>query len=97
MSEGNASLSSLSGNATLPSEGPTMVYFYGRRYERYNVLRPIAFEGLNMSLHPSGPKLTITCGGCRATFRKRVPMVDNPGVTCPRCGATNVLPIEVKS
>ena len=56
--------------------------------------RPFEFSGLNMSLHPSGPKFTITCGSCRCTFRKRVPIVDSPGIQCPACGAINIIPIE---
>lgn len=48
-------------------------------------------------LFGSGPKWTITCGSCNATFRKRIPMVDNPGIPCPSCSAINVLPIEVNS
>lgn len=64
-----------------------------------SIVRPIALSGWNMSiaqLFGSGPKLTVTCGGCRATFRKRVPMVDAPGLACPHCGAVNVLPLTVE-
>jgi len=42
-----------------------------------------------------GPKFTITCGACDVTFRKRIPMVDEPGVVCPRCGEVNILPFRV--
>lgn len=48
--------------------------------------------GLNMSLHPAGPKWTIRCGACPATFRSRVPKVDNPSVQCPSCRVWNSLP-----
>lgn len=61
---------------------------------------PKDFTGWNMSimqLFGSGPKFTITCGGCEATFKKRIPMIDNPGVVCPHCGAVNKLPLEVVS
>lgn len=51
-------------------------------------------RGLNMSLHPRGPKWTIRCGGCPATFRGRVPRVDYPTLQCPVCGAWNELPVE---
>lgn len=61
-------------------------------------VKPAAASGFNMSiaqLWGSGPKWTITCGGCRMTFRKRIPMVDNPGIRCPGCGAINVLPVTI--
>ena len=42
-----------------------------------------------------GPKLTITCGSCSGTFRKRVPPgVNSPGIACRHCHAINVLPIQ---
>lgn len=44
----------------------------------------------------SGPKFTITCGNCSNTFSKRIPMVDNPGIACPNCGAVNKLPVTIK-
>ena len=61
---------------------------------------PKDFTGWNMSiaqLFGSGPKWTITCGDCSATFKKRIPMMDTPGIACPHCGAINILPIEVSS
>lgn len=57
-----------------------------------NIVKPIDFSGFNMSIFGS-PKWTITCGGCRATFKARVPQVDNPGIVCPHCGSVNILPI----
>lgn len=41
------------------------------------------------------PKWTISCGACPATFRARIPFIDNPTVKCPDCGAWNRLPLEV--
>lgn len=63
------------------------------------IVKPIECSGLNFSLAQlfgSGPKWTITCGSCRRTFKKRVPVVDNPGIPCPSCNAINVLPFEVE-
>jgi rRNA maturation endonuclease Nob1 len=62
------------------------------------VVRPKNCTGYNMSfaqLWGSGPKWTITCGECEATFQKRIPMVTEPGIPCPHCGAVNKLPITV--
>jgi transcription elongation factor Elf1 len=62
-------------------------------------VRPIRAEGFNLSLlqiFGAGPKWTITCGSCGLTFKKRIPMIDRPGIDCPKCGAINVLPIEVE-
>lgn len=59
---------------------------------------PAAASGYNMSfaqLWGSGPKWTITCGECSMTFKERIPMVDNPGIRCPGCGAINVLPMTI--
>jgi len=61
---------------------------------------PIRYSGMSMSivqLFGSGPKFTITCGNCSATFKKRIPMVDNPGIPCPHCGAVNVLDLIMTS
>jgi hypothetical protein len=61
-------------------------------------VRPIDVSGWSMSIFQligSGPKLTITCGECKGTFKKRVPMVDEPGVECPYCKTINRLPITV--
>lgn len=61
-------------------------------------VKPAAASGFNVSiaqLWGGGPKWTITCGDCLRTFEKRIPMVSNPGVECPSCGAINVLPITV--
>lgn len=57
---------------------------------------PKAFHGWSMSiaqLWGGGPKFTITCGECEATFRRRISMVDNPGVVCPACHTVNVIPV----
>lgn len=43
----------------------------------------------------SGPKFTVCCGDCGGTFRKRIIMVDEPHLSCPYCGAINILPIEI--
>lgn len=59
---------------------------------------PKAFRGWSMSLAQlfgSGPKFTITCGECDWTFKRRIPMIDEPGIDCPRCGTVNVLPVTV--
>lgn len=67
---------------------------------RPKTVKPISAEGNNMTLlqlFGKGPLWTITCGGCRATFEKRLPLVDNPGVSCPHCGAVNVIPITWES
>lgn len=51
-------------------------------------------HGFNMSLAQlfgSGPKWTIKCGECSLTFKKRIPMVNNPAVKCPYCGVVNVI------
>lgn len=42
-----------------------------------------------------GPRVTITCGDCEGTFRKRAPLVTRPGIECSYCGAINVLPVQV--
>lgn len=63
-------------------------------------VKPKNATGWNMSLAQlfgSGPKWTITCGDCSGTFKKRLPMVDNPGVQCEYCGAINVLPYKIVS
>ena len=55
-------------------------------------------NGFNMSLAQlfgSGPKWSITCGGCSGTFKKRISMIDNPGISCPYCGAINVLQVTI--
>ena len=41
-----------------------------------------------------GPKWTITCGKCEGTFRKRLPLINNPGILCPYCNTINILPLE---
>ncbi len=38
-----------------------------------------------------GPKWTITCGECEGTFRKRIPLIDYPGICCPYCNTINKL------
>ncbi len=59
---------------------------------------PLDFSGWSMSiaqLFGSGPKFTVTCGQCRGTFKKRIPMMNNPGLACPYCNAINVLPLTI--
>ena len=61
-------------------------------------VKPKACTGWNMSifqLFGSGPKWTITCGECSYTFKKRIPMVSNPGIQCPYCRVINTIPIVV--
>jgi len=61
-------------------------------------VEPIQATGYNMSLAQlfgSGPKWTITCGECKGTFRKRIPMIENPGIPCPYCGSVNILPVTI--
>jgi hypothetical protein len=52
-----------------------------------------SFDGWAVSLHPAGPKLTITCGWCRHTFRQRVPRVSHPRMLCPACKSLNLVPV----
>ena len=55
---------------------------------------PKYFEGVNISiaqLFGSGPKWTITCGNCEMTFKRRIPMIEEPGILCPHCNAINKL------
>jgi rRNA maturation endonuclease Nob1 len=62
-------------------------------------VKPAAFSGHNFSLLQIvglGPKWTITCGSCRNTFQKRLPMVNYPGVACPACGQVNVISVVVE-
>jgi hypothetical protein len=59
------------------------------------MVKPISAEGYNLSIFGKGPKWTITCGKCRNTFKERLPMVDHPGIECPRCKEVNVIPIRV--
>lgn len=64
---------------------------------------PIAahsYRGWSMSiaqLFGSGPKFTITCGNCRATFKKRIPMISHPGIVCPRCSTVNILDVVAQT
>ena len=63
-----------------------------------NTVTPKAARGWSftpLQLFGLGPKFTITCGRCDATFQKRLPtpMVGCPGITCPRCGTVNELPL----
>lgn len=48
------------------------------------------------SLLGYGPKWDISCGECEGTFRKRLPLIDNPGIQCPYCGAINILSLKYK-
>ena len=54
-------------------------------------------EGLNISLHPAGPKWTITCGNCGNTWRRRVPKVNRPRFPCPHCNEMNLLNVVWES
>jgi len=57
-------------------------------------------SGFNMSimqLFGSGPKLTIKCGECHINFQKRVPVIDEPAVSCEYCNTINILPIIVET
>ena len=59
---------------------------------------PKSFSGWSMSvaqMFGSGPKFTVTCGQCEGTFKKRIPMVDRPGVQCPYCCAINRLGVVI--
>lgn len=48
--------------------------------------------GWNLTLIPGvGPKWPIRCGRCPATFRARIPHVDQPTVQCPSCRTWNRL------
>ena len=60
---------------------------------------PRSFSGWSMSIAQtwgSGPKFTIVCGNCDLVFKKRILMVDNPGITCPHCGAVNIMQTKVE-
>ena len=55
-------------------------------------------QGYNMTLlqiFGSGPKWTITCGECEGTFKKRLPVMEKPGVQCPYCDTINIIPVTV--
>ena len=61
-------------------------------------VRPLRASGYSfsvMQIFGKGPKWSITCGKCRATFETRIPMIDFPGIPCPSCREVNILPIEV--
>ena len=61
-------------------------------------VEPHAFNGYSMSLAQlfgSGPMFHVTCGNCRCSFSKRIPMVDNPGLKCPECGVVNIISVVV--
>lgn len=65
-----------------------------------NTTSPYSFYGKSgtlLQIFGMGPMFNITCGKCKASFSKRVPIVDNPGLKCPTCGAINILPLVVKS
>ncbi len=64
-----------------------------------NKVTPIFVQGWNASiaqLWGSGPKFTITCGSCEGTFKKRIPMIDNPGISCPYCSSINIIPVTIR-
>lgn len=61
-------------------------------------VEPYNFSGYSMSLAQffgKGPMFHVSCGKCRSSFSKRVPMVDYPGLRCPECGAVNILPVTI--
>lgn len=61
-------------------------------------VEPLGFRGWNftpLQIFGMGPKWAITCGKCRCTFEKRIPMTHTPGIACPHCNVVNVLPITV--
>lgn len=58
------------------------------------VVEAAGYSGFAASLHPAGPKFSVRCGNCPATFRSRVPFVAYPTVKCPECGAFNRLDVE---
>jgi hypothetical protein len=62
-------------------------------------VRPLEARGFSFSylqlFGARGPRWEITCGNCARTWSERIPMIDNPGLACPSCGAVNVLPLEV--
>jgi hypothetical protein len=71
--------------------------FFPWRIEMKKVI-PKAVEGWNVSWNLnifSGPKLTIVCGNCELTFKKRVDVVDHPPALCPYCNAVNIIPVVV--
>jgi len=52
-------------------------------------VKAAAYSGFEASIHPQGPKLTVRCGHCLATFSKR-PGVPGPVVlVCPHCRTVN--------
>jgi len=60
------------------------------------VVIPKRAEGYNISWNLnlfSGAKWTIVCGQCEHTFQARLPLVNYPTVTCPRCNTVNKLPL----
>ena len=58
------------------------------------VVDAAGYSGFAASIHPAGPKFTIQCGACPATFRARVPVVRFPTVKCPECGVFNQLDVQ---
>ena len=57
-------------------------------------VRPISAQGHNISWNLnllSGPKWVIKCGNCGHTFKERIPVINDPTVLCPACGAINEL------
>ena len=65
-----------------------------------NTVMAKCFEGLNMTLLQIiglGPQFTITCGHCDMTFKKRIPMVNNPGIACPGCATINIIPVVLEA
>lgn len=61
--------------------------------DKHIIVTPRDYIGHSWSLHPGGPKFTIKCGACPATFKDRIPIIELPSVQCPNCGTWNELDI----
>ena len=66
-----------------------------RQAEQQNAVYPDRIKGGSMAVFGIPPKYTITCGKCSYTFKKRIPLIDCPGIMCPNCKAINKLPIGI--
>lgn len=69
----------------------------GGTVPKRTVVEPRSYSGSSATLlfWKGGPMFTVGCGACPATFRQRIPMIDEPTLQCPSCGAWNVLPLVV--
>lgn len=59
------------------------------------ICSPRHASGWNMAFLGRGPKWTILCGACPATFISRIAIIGYQTVRCPDCGAYNELRFEV--